>query len=387
MKKNLLALAAGLLLTSMPLMATTWGVIGGFNYWAGDVEMTEVSEGVFTVTMEELNGEFKFRADHDWNVNLGAYAVSNITGNGVVGVVSDGRNFIIENATNVTFSLDTNINKLTISGMPNDMEVSEVMEMYVIGDPAGGWNPTAGVLMTYDEGKYRLSRNFESNNYFSIVNQLGASEGDWETLNAHRYGPVADGTLLNLEGVNEVAYPVESAWCAGFDGFATLVFDPEAMTLTLENVTVSEPFEIKSIGLIGEFNDWAGDVEMEKVSEGVYTVTVDNFGGTFKFRANGEWGHNWGAEKDAYISGDCEVAVAENGSNFNIASVFDRVTFMLDLNAMRLKIELGSGVDGIGVEETEAVYYTLGGVRVANPEEGIYIRVRGGEAVKVNLRK
>ena len=41
------------------------------------------------------------------------------------------------------------------------------------------------------------------------------------------------------------------------------------------------------------------------------------------------------------------------------------------------------GVDGIEAEEGEAEYFTLQGVKVANPEKGIYIKVVGGKAVKV----
>lgn len=41
------------------------------------------------------------------------------------------------------------------------------------------------------------------------------------------------------------------------------------------------------------------------------------------------------------------------------------------------------GVEGIEAEEGEAEYFTLQGVKVANPEKGIYIKVVGGKAVKV----
>lgn len=45
-----------------------------------------------------------------------------------------------------------------------------------------------------------------------------------------------------------------------------------------------------------------------------------------------------------------------------------------------------SGVEDVMVEETVApVYYNLSGVRVDNPEDGIFIEVRGSKAVKVRL--
>ena len=33
--------------------------------------------------------------------------------------------------------------------------------------------------------------------------------------------------------------------------------------------------------------------------------------------------------------------------------------------------------------ETEAIYYNLQGIRVANPGDGIYIKVQGGKTTKV----
>lgn len=46
----------------------------------------------------------------------------------------------------------------------------------------------------------------------------------------------------------------------------------------------------------------------------------------------------------------------------------------------------GSGVAEIEAAEGEAVYYNLQGVKVANPENGIYIRVQGGKSSKVLVK-
>ena len=44
-----------------------------------------------------------------------------------------------------------------------------------------------------------------------------------------------------------------------------------------------------------------------------------------------------------------------------------------------------TGIENVAVETDEAVYYNLQGVRVANPESGVYVRVQGGKATKVVL--
>ena len=49
---------------------------------------------------------------------------------------------------------------------------------------------------------------------------------------------------------------------------------------------------------------------------------------------------------------------------------------------------LSSAVEEIeAVEEGEVAWYTLQGVRVAEPENGLYIRVQGNKATKVLVRK
>jgi hypothetical protein len=70
---------AGFFKIDVDLNAMTWmitpitsvSIIGGFNGWADDVELTyNVEDGCWEGTAE-LEGEFKFRANHDWAINWG----------------------------------------------------------------------------------------------------------------------------------------------------------------------------------------------------------------------------------------------------------------------------------------------------------------------------
>ena len=45
--------------------------------------------------------------------------------------------------------------------------------------------------------------------------------------------------------------------------------------------------------------------------------------------------------------------------------------------------DVGSGIAGIEAENGKAVYFNLQGVRVENPENGVFIRVQNGKAVKI----
>lgn len=53
---------------------------------------------------------------------------------------------------------------------------------------------------------------------------------------------------------------------------------------------------------------------------------------------------------------------------------------------LELRVNVGTGVDALGVEEGAAEYFTLQGVKVANPEKGIYIKVQNGKARKVLVK-
>ena len=64
--------------------------------------------------------------------------------------------------------------------------------------------------------------------------------------------------------------------------------------------------------------------------------------------------------------------------------------FTLDLVNNTLKVEEAAQTDGVGsinVENGAAVYYNLQGMKVQNPENGLYIKIVDGKAVKVLVRK
>jgi hypothetical protein len=79
--------------------ANTWGVIGGFNSWGGDQVMTwDATNHVFTATIvASAAGEFKFRANGAWTLNLG--------GN-LNALTAGGDNIPITAAGNYTITLD-----------------------------------------------------------------------------------------------------------------------------------------------------------------------------------------------------------------------------------------------------------------------------------------
>ncbi len=81
------------------------GVIGGFTKWCSDVEMTEISDGIYAASIGDLSEgtEFKVRADENWDYSWGVYEED------YERTLNSQTNFkITENAKNVTVFIDTN---------------------------------------------------------------------------------------------------------------------------------------------------------------------------------------------------------------------------------------------------------------------------------------
>ena len=72
------------------------------------------------------------------------------------------------------------------------------------------------------------------------------------------------------------------------------------------------------------------------------------------------------------------------GEGFNVYGFVG--AYKGNLQVYPVNIVSNSGVEGIELENAPVVYYNLQGVKVANPENGIYVRVQGGNATKVVIR-
>jgi hypothetical protein len=84
-------------------LATTWGIIGGFNGWGGDQAMTyDVANGVWTTTFDITSAtELKFRANAGWSLNYGDTGADGKLDEG-------GANIVISEAGNYTITLNLN---------------------------------------------------------------------------------------------------------------------------------------------------------------------------------------------------------------------------------------------------------------------------------------
>ena len=111
--------------------------------------------------------------------------------------------------------------------------------------------------------------------------------------------------------------------------YYTFTFDKHHMSYTWTKLENQEPAEYTSISLIGNFNDWADDVDMTQVTPHNWYVehefTSDDI--EFKFRANHDWATNWGA---AWTVSDTDFYAEGVGGGDNIKCAKGKYRFYLN---------------------------------------------------------
>ncbi len=384
MKKFLLLAAA-----AVATLTANAGIYisGGFQNWAhckADYELKETTSGVYQIELESIYGEFlivggtlntpnwnekytgvtKIKADQVYN-----YVKNSGTNNSIDGTISP-----------ATVVLDTNAGTLEVKGASQENEYSEV---YLIGDFGSGWSETIT--------SYPLTLKAGTENVY---------EGEYVLTAATTYFKMLAGTLLYGTGGGDVAVELGNPYTASQSGNAyslpagaykfSYVLDKNADTGVLtvtdaQNVTID--YTEYYVNVLGTFNGWEDNgVKCDK--DGVATLTDLEIGtGEFKVKV-------WTGEDNVWYSTGEAMPLATwtkiNGNsdiNMTVAGATEGQKYNVTFNAKtgEILIDFPTAVENIAADNTEAVYYNLQGVRVANPEKGLYIKVQGNKTAKVAL--
>ena len=308
--------------------ASTWSVIGALSLegisWDGDIAM--VTDGTWHVALG-VNladaDEFKFRKDADWAVNMGGdfggldneFAVS-----------QDGPNIIVGAAG----SYDLYVNP--DAGLAKVTEASGAKVSAKIGggdepqpEPVTGWN-IIGLNGDWDND---IRATEDNGVWTAYITAEGDTEFKWRK----------DGGWDENYGGVFAALGEPFAAVAGGDnikvgaGFWKVVLDTNELTITISNGQVWS--------LIGDFNEWAGDVDMT-LTDGKWVSPVTKISGGFKLRENHGWDNNRGGvfvavgEPFAAVAGGDNISVEEG--NYIVTYDPEAETIVID--------ETGWGVVG-----------------------------------------
>lgn len=287
MKKTLLFLIVFASVISYEAIGQTCGrisLIGEFNGWAADYFMTrnpespELFTAILTVKASDdtdTSGfvDLKFRENAAWTNNWGGVDFPSGTAifNGGNIPVPFGSYLVTFNCTTLAYSFQSTCGNIGLVGE-----------------------------FTNWSGDLFMTRNMETLNDFTAILTVKASDD------------------LDTNGTVEVKFRADGAWASNWgavdfpSGIAVpngsnIPVPPGSYYVTFNCSTGAYNFEATcgSISLIGEFNNWSGDLVMTRnmTSLDEFTAILSvkaaddlDTNGTVevKFRANADWGTNWG---------------------------------------------------------------------------------------------
>lgn len=259
------------------------------------------------------------------------------------------------------------------------------------------WAPSSPAEFTYADGVYTLE--VQGLVTFKLSTAKSDVEGDWTGFNAG--GLTVDGGYGSEFGVekNLISHTDDLGGDinAPYKANVKITVSGDLKTIKLET-NDPKPTDTK-VYLRGDMNGWGVEEawEMTQLAPNQYGFTcpegVSVETGTMFKIADADWGTiNYGVEnKGDALDLDMEYVLYYNANDFTVAEEWSGTLYFTinDDNTATIEIKsekepLQGSVSGINVDDNAvAEYYNLQGVRVANPENGIFIVVKGGKAVKV----
>lgn len=211
---------------------------------------------------------------------------------GVVGTVIDGDTSAEGNLTTTSPQAgkipSAGMYKMTINMMNYTFKIEAVAPQFYMVGALPGWSADgAKTALLYPSSTTKMSYTSKFTGAWDLKLWNKNDLGNWDNC----YGSIVDGdsspsgTLIS-SGAQAISAPSAE--------FYTFSVDLAAMTYTWTKLSDQNPTEYTKMGIIGDFNGWSEDVELTQVTpHNWYLVTTVTDGG-LKFRANSDWGINWG---------------------------------------------------------------------------------------------
>ena len=274
-------------------LSTTWGVVGSAaNNWGATPDLpffkTDV-DGVLAAYVTLTDGEIKFRENNDWANNYGSDSSTggNLVANGGNLTVSAGAYKIVLDLNNLTYTIEN-------------------FSLGIVGGAYNNWGATPDFMLEYDQ---------YSNVFRGIVNLIDGEmkfrmNNDWGT----NWGDDGTDGTLDASGANIQVT----------EGIYIATVNLNDLTYTLEEIDYVW-------GLVGgAYNNWGAtpDAQFKRdwtkpFNEVWILEDVTLIDGEYKFRANNDWGTNYG---DDGADGVLEL----NGANLNTTA--GTYTYTLDFS-------------------------------------------------------
>ena len=318
MKKTLAVLLTVCMVVSMFALAAVtvsvgavageiWSVMGSFNEWTIDYNMTDNSDGTYTVAIENVaSGDylFKVRKDHSWDVSYGkGDANYDFTVEGV-------------ESTTVTITFDSDTHEITVSGEGVEKFELNIEKIVAAGNGSQSssflngetWEPGADVnkMTEIESNVYQITyRDVAAGEYEFKFAANGSWDVNWgSAVDSVNWGSAVDSEVTINEWNNAVWNSDNIKFTLDSEEDVTLVldltgFDPETKSGAKYKIIVGdepEPSTQPTTGqlykegyyIVGEFNDWQAQPQYRltenQATQGEYTRPCVTFNSGEKFK-------------------------------------------------------------------------------------------------------
>ena len=408
MKKLLLSLAGVAL--AMSANATLY-VVGAGDGLTWDLpgktyEETSTGSKIYEFTVTNLS---KFKAslnnssewDGDNSFNAGAYGTGGTTFGSAVypdgqtlSMVAWGEDQEVPWQGDYTITMDFNTMKMTAKTTTPQPTVAPAV--YIRGAMNSWGSPDTWKFTNKSYDAAAGTGVWEFNGSINGGQEFKIADSSWGNIN---YGGV---TGIQPGAVVDLTYNQGNmSLAADFTGTVTFTITAAktANVIFQQEGDVKDPEAFYVIGTLkeGAWNPTIG-VEMTNEGDGIYLakgIVLVEDGGSCGFAITAHLGadaNDWGSVNSLRFGPSVTDTPAVIGENTDIAmgdltwsitpGTYD-MTFDYANKTLEIAESKTDGVAGVTVADGEAVYYNLQGVRVANPERGIFVKVQNGKAIKV----
>ena len=279
-----------------PFIASAYYLVGDMCGWSAD-KMVKFSHSEADVYEDPyFTIMFTTTADNQyWKIIPQNHVdEGNIWGNNVVGTAVDGdaslKGSLVNEDAKAAKIEKAGMYKMTINMMDYTYSISVLApEYFILGDTPFGWNVNDKKFMLYPQSPtiHTYTTKFEGN--IKMINSNDMGTDSWDAC----YGTPIDGNTSASAGLQQNAGAIH----VPETGYYTLSVDFKNMTYSWTKNENQEPIEYTNISLIGDFNGWGGDADLEQIAPHNWFIgnfEVGNAGGLI-FRAYHDWAINWGA--------------------------------------------------------------------------------------------
>ncbi|MDE7412396.1 MAG: hypothetical protein K2N05_01215 [Muribaculaceae bacterium] len=305
----------------------------------------------------------------------------------------DGINCKFDFPANVTYTATFNSETDVLSFAVSQTPITPTdLTLYLIGNivPETGWNsPNDNYKFSTTDGKiYTYTGKLEGGKTFKIY------PGNWDDKE-HNYGGAGGGAGLENQEYQVYADGGDMTLKYGGEN-VTLTLDTEALKLTIagqdEEIVVEK---IVTYAVHGQWdgltdNDW-NDIKLEKVSDTEWTAnyTPKETGGSFGVRKMENDAQTGWYSAAVTFNADNTSATLSGGGNCTFgydANTPCKFTFNPETLVLSIVKDTATGIEEISSDYSDAIFFNLQGIKVENPESGLYIMVRNGKSQKVVVK-